>query len=275
MSETEPLDPAAGDDDPPPRPPHRIVFHRIIPTTRYPQRADRSAAGTLPTRAFRYCEPVVTASGQGYYVFPPISFSLRFDGAKILWTYDGANGEWLPINTAAQFPNFPAQFDEHAPDGVKGFSPPFLGAFQEPGIMQMWTGIIARTAPGWSLLIRPCVNLPPMPGLHIYEGIIETDRWFGPLISNFRITRTDIPIEFRADYPMIQVQPIPRMVLEEAGQNDYELVPDLSFFTPEDWDDYYDTVVRPNVQEKRPRGQYATAARKRRKSEGGGSPPVE
>jgi hypothetical protein len=34
--------------------------------------------------------------------------------------------------------------------------------------------------------------------------------------------------------------------------------------TPKDWDDYYDTVVRPNVQVNRPRGQYAAAARKRR-----------
>ena len=27
----------------------RIVFNRFIPTARYPQRADRSAAGSLPT----------------------------------------------------------------------------------------------------------------------------------------------------------------------------------------------------------------------------------
>lgn len=267
---TTPDAPAAVADEAPARPAKRVIFHRVIPTTRYPQRADRSAAGTLPTRAFRYCEPVVTASGQGYYVFPPINFSLKFDGTAIQWTYEGAGGEWMPLKTA-QFPNFSPYFDEHAPEGVKGFAPPFLGAFQEPGIVQMWTGIIARTAPDWSLLIRPPVNLPPMPGLHVYEGIIETDRWFGPLISNFRMIRTDIPVEFRTDYPMLQVQPIPRAVLDEAGQNDYELVPDMTFFSPEDWDDYYDTVVRPNVQEKRPRGQYATAARKRRKGEDGGA----
>ena len=46
-----------------------------------------------------------------------------------------------------------------------------------------------------------------------------------------------------------------------------ELVPDLKQLTPEDWDEYYDTVVRPHVQEARPRGQYAAAARKRHGSE--------
>ena len=61
----------------------RITFYRMIPGARLPQRADRSAAGSLPTRAFRYCEPVVTASAFGYYVFPPISFTVICDSG--LW----------------------------------------------------------------------------------------------------------------------------------------------------------------------------------------------
>lgn len=243
----------------------RVVFHRFIPSARLPQRADRSAAGSLPTRAFRYCEPVVTASGFGWYVFPPIGFSLLWDGSAIKWTYDGA-GEWLPLNVA-QFPHFAAQFDEVAPDGIKGFSPPFLGALREPGQVQMWTGLVARTAPGWSLLVRPCANLPRKAGIEMYEGVIETDRWFGPLITNFRITRTDMPITFDPNDPLLQVQALPRIALEEAGQNDYEIVPELTQLSPEDWDDYDTTVVQPNTAEKRPRGHYAAAARKRWKSE--------
>ena len=80
--------------------------------------------------------------------------------------------------------------------------------------------------------------------------------------------------DFKPDYPLLQVQPIPRAVYEDANLNNYEIVPDLAQFTPEDWDEYYDTVVRPNVQVVRPRGQYAAAARKRRAGEeptGGGS----
>ncbi len=244
----------------------RVVFHRFIPSARMPQRADRAAAGTLPTRAFRYCEPVVTASAFGYYVFPPISFSLLWDGTMIKWTYDGA-GEWLPLS-AAQFPHFAEHFDIHAPEGIQGFSPPFLGALQESGQVQMWTGLVAQTAPGWSLLVRPCANLPRKPGIEMYEGVIETDRWFGPLITNFRITRTDIPIEFAADFPLLQVQVLPREALDDSGQNNYEITPDITYLSGEDWDAYYDTVVRPNTAEHRPRGHYATASRKRRKAEG-------
>jgi hypothetical protein len=101
----------------------------------------------------------------------------------------------------------------------------------------------------------------------LYEGIVETDGWFGPLITNVRITKTDIPVDFRADFPLVQVQPLLRHVYDDATLNDYELVPDLTGLRPENWDDYYDTVVRPNVQLNRPRGQYAAAARKRRARE--------
>ena len=55
---------------------------------------------------------------------------------------------------------------------------------------------------------------------------------------------------------MLQVLPIPRHAYDDATLNNYELVADLKQLTPEDWDDYYDTVVRPHVQEVRPRGQY-------------------
>jgi hypothetical protein len=260
---------------PVPREPQRnktqvVSFHRLIPTARLPQRADRSAAGSLPTRAFRYCEPATSASGYGYYVFPPVSFSLQWDGRDVMWTWDGA-GAWLPLKSA-QFPNFRDLFEQVAPEEIRDYAPPLLGALQEPGLIQLWTGIVARTAPGWSLLVRAPANVPRSGTYELFEGIIETDRWFGPLITNLRLTKTDTPIDFRADFPLLQVQPLPRQAYDDATLNNYELVPDLKQLTPEDWDDYYDTVVRPHVQEVRPRGQYAAAARKRRASEGSNGP---
>lgn len=245
--------------------PKLITFHRLVPNARLPQRADRSAAGSLPTRAFRYCEPATSASGFGYYMFPPIGFSVMWDGHDILWTYEGV-GEWFPLKSV-QFPGFRDQFEATAPDEIKDFSPPFLGALQESGLIQLWTGFVVRTAPGYSLLVRAPANLPRAGGYEHFEGIVETDRWFGPLITNIRLTKTDVPIDFRPDYPLLQVQPIPRHIYDDSHLNNYELVPRLEQFTPEDWDDYYDTVVRPHVQEHRPRGQYAAIARKRRAAE--------
>jgi hypothetical protein len=242
-----------------------VTFHRFVPQARLPQRADRSAAGSLPTRAFRYCEPATSAAAFGYYVFPPTGFSILWDGNDMMWTWAGA-ADWLPLK-ATQFPGFRDHFDAIAPQEIREYSPPFVSALQEPGLVQLWTGLVVRTAPGWSLLVRPPANMPRTGMYELFEGIIETDRWFGPLVTNIRLTKTNTPIEFNPDYPLLQVQPLPRQVYDDATLNNYELVPELRQLSPEDWDDYYDTVVRPHVQEVRPRGQYAAAARKRRAEE--------
>lgn len=114
--------------------PPLVSFFRVIPSAAPPQRADRSAGGTLPTRGFRYCDPVTTASAFGWWVFPPITFSLLFDGTEVMWTFEGTKN-WYPLSNAAQFPDFAAHFDNIAPSDIKGYSPPFLTAFMEPGIV--------------------------------------------------------------------------------------------------------------------------------------------
>ena len=239
-----------------------ITFFRFVPSCRVPQRADRSAAGTLPTRAFRYCEAVTTASAFGWYIFPPLSFSVMWDGSDVVWTYPGADG-WYKLK-AAQFPDFAKQFDSAAPSGLEGFSPPFLSALIEPGIVQIWSGLVVRTALGWSLLVRAPANLVRNPGYEVYEGIVETDRWFGPLFTNIRITRTHAPIEFDADFPFLQVQPV-HQNLYGGALDTFEVVPELAQLQPQDWDAYRRTVVQPNVDPHRQRGQYATTTRRRRK----------
>ena len=246
----------------------RVSFYRMIPDIRLPQRADRSAAGSLPTRAFRYCEPVTSASAFGYYVFSPLNFTLVWDGHDIQWTYEGNEHGWMPL-TRAQYPYFPAYFNERVPEEIRDFSPPILASLQEPGLVNIWSGLIARTIPGWSLLVRPPANIPRRGGYELFEGIIETDRWFGPLLTNIRLTKTDTPIEFNNELPLFQVQPVPREALEEASLNNFGIVRDIEELQPEDWDDFYDTVVRPNVTVNRPRGEYAAAARRRRKGEEG------
>ncbi len=239
-----------------------VTFFRLIPECRAPQRADRSAAGTMPTRAFRYCEAMTSASAFGWYVFPPMAFSLMWDGSTdVIWTYKGADG-WYPLK-AAQFPGFAQRFDEAVPPDLQGYSPPFLAAGKEPGIVQVWSGLVARTAPGFGLLVRPPANLARSQGYDHYEGIIETDRWFGPLFSNVRLTRTNVPIEFDPDFPYLQVQPVHRDVYGEAIDN-FAIVGDIGKLDQEDWDAFR-SVVNPSADPDRHRGHYATSVRRRRK----------
>lgn len=169
-----------------------VTFYRMVDTGLAPQAADRSAGGLLPTRAFRYCKAVTTASAFGWYVFPPIAFSLLWDGTCVHWSCDGEQ-TWLLLQHA-QFPDFAGRFDALAPEEARGFPPPFLGVLPEPGVVQVWSGLLARTLPEWSLLLRAPANIPKQGHYDLFEGIVETDRWFGPLFTNVRLTKTDVPV---------------------------------------------------------------------------------
>ena len=238
-------------------------FYRMIDEARMPQRADRSAVGTLPTRATRYCEAVTSASAIGWWLFPPIDVSLVWDGADISGTTRvyRTGCRWKPA-----IPNFAKRFDNAAPEYAQGCAPPFLTALPEPGAFQIWTGLFARSAPGWSLLVRAPANLPHPGGYVVYEGILETDQWFGPLFANIRLTRTGTPVRLRTEQPIIQAQPLPREIYADETLNSTVSVPNLEAWQPEDWADYNRDVIQPNSVPKHVPGRYATAVRRRRKS---------
>jgi hypothetical protein len=239
-----------------------VRFYRLIADARLPQRADRSASGTLPTRAYRYCEAVTAATAFGWWVFPPTDMMLLWDGHDIFWRCTGWD-DWLPLMPSAQYPDLAKQFDETAPQSLAGCSPPFLTALPEPGTVQIWTGLMARTISDWSLLIRAPANLPLPGGYCMYEGIIETDHWFGPLFTNLRLTRTHVPIHFKDDFPLAQVQPLPRVAYADRTLCSTDFVPEITGLKPGDWDAYKDTIADPNENRDRPFGTYAVASRKR------------
>ena len=157
-----------------------------------------------------------------------------------MWTWEGA-GTGPPLRSV-QFPNFRDLFDAVAPEEVREYSPPFLGALQEPGLVQRRQRARRAHAAGREQPRARALRYRPQAGTYeLFEGVIETDHWFGPLITNMRLTKTDVPIDFRADFPLLQVQPLPRHAYEDSTLNNYELVPDLKQLTPEDWDEDYGT----------------------------------
>ncbi len=240
-----------------------VTFYRMIDAAPAPQRADRSALGILPTRAFRHCDAVTTAAGFGWHLCPPIDLDLVWDGSRILWTCEGLE-DWLPLS-AAQYPHFRARFAAAAPEGIEEYAPPFLTAIREPGVVQVWTGLAARTSPGWSLLLRAPANLPRAPGYEPYEGVVEADHWFGPLFTNLRLTRTDEVISLRRAEPFLQVQPIPQIAYSDRVLNGAGLVDALEAWSPADWEDFRTTIVEPNRDPETHAGRYAAEARRRRR----------
>jgi hypothetical protein len=249
-----------------------VRFLKLVPYGRGPNRASRDLGGTIPARALRYCEAFQTANGWGWYVYPLLRFGLARSGNSVIWTFedlDHAAGERWHVLDKADYPDF--VFDLLAPETSRGHAPHFL-AMTQTGMVQVWTGLIARTAPGWFVLVRAPVNYPPSPVFYYREGLIETDRWFGPLFTNIVITQRDSPIIFEPDHPLLQVQPIPSAAVDGQANAftinrptiNREVKAGLGL-SAEEWQLYHDHIVsEPN----RPLGSYAVAVRKRRKRGG-------
>lgn len=250
--------------DPTKRLPATVTFHSAIPDCRPPMRADPSVLGTLPSRGFQYCEALRAASSFGWYVFPPIDFTLQWDGAEVIWTYRGAKA-WYRL-TSAQFPGYNTVFDRFAPARLRSFAPPFLTAVPEPGIIQVWTGLFVESQENWSILVRPPANLPRSLAFDLYEGIVETDRWFGPLFTNIRLVKTDVPIHFSTETPLLQVQPLQRSTYADEVSNGFALIRHPQEIPQGAWSRYEKTIVKPNLDPGRPIAAYATSVRRRRRS---------
>lgn len=242
-----------------------VEFVQMVEQARPPKRAERSAAGYLPSRAMRYCDPLTTATGFGYWLFPPLDFSLLWDGERVFWTVDDAD-DWYDVTDtpsgAVQFPGYSDKFDAVVPEAFRGYSPPFLTALPEVGGIQIWTGFMAKTAPEWSLSVRSPVNLPLIPGLIPWEGIIETDIWLGPLFNNFRLSHTNIPVRLRSSVPFMQVQPIPKQAYRDETLSSFE-ISTLSNLSETDWSNLA-KVLLPNSDRDARQGLYAVTVRKRR-----------
>lgn len=250
-----------------------VEFFQLVPNANQPRRADKAVGGVIPARALRYCEALTSASAFGWYVFLPVAFKVVWDGHDMLWTYDGVD-EWMPLTRdGVQYPGFREVFDRSAPPELRGFSPQFLAPSLQPGGLQVWTGCIARTAPGWSLLVRGVANLSHSLSYQTFEGIIETDNWFGPLFDNVRLLKTDVPVEFRTDVPFLQVQPVRKDVYADKFMQNFA-VKELADISSENWDAFGRTVVAPNTDPERKRGQYAVAVRKQAAAHAAVRPPA-
>jgi len=236
-------------------------FYRLIRDIPEPRRADRSADGMMSVRAYRYCEPMAAASALGWYVYPPLNFSLLLKGSEVFWTYEGAN-ESYPVSEGAQFPGFQHFFEENAPEAVKRYAPTFLAPSREPGQVQIWSGYLARTSPRWALLSRPPANIPIGFPYRQFEGLIETSDWFGPLFTNIRLTRSDVRVDFHMTKPLFQVQLVPRQAYRSPA---FE-IREFDDLGKSDWR-RFEATMKPNADHMRCPGHYAVDTRKRLRAE--------
>ncbi|MEW6271817.1 MAG: DUF6065 family protein [Thermodesulfobacteriota bacterium] len=244
-----------------------VTFHQLYPDAPAPRRADATLSETVPLRAHRYCEPFTAASGFGWYVFPPIDFSLMWEGETVYWKA-AASDPWTVLEGAVALPGFAQVFQAHAKEKLGGLGTlPFLGRGLEAAIVQIWTGLLVRTRPGWSILVRPLANHPRDPRYEVLDGIIETDWWLGPIVTPIRIRKTDEPIRFRTSEPLYQVQPVPQEAYAEASLASFDVVRGVEALGDAEWQGLHEALtLRHHGGDDERAGAYKREARRRAKA---------
>jgi hypothetical protein len=221
--------PATGGTMPVPAP--RVEFFSHYEGAPLPQPASTDAMGTLPVRAAQHCLPLKAASGNGFYLYPPFDFAVRWDGTRSSFTWLGADGEpegWRSMENNAIFyhpsaaaarASVPADRAAEVDEVLDAEGHSFINADpRSPNTIEITTGLVVRTERGWISVVRSVANwASPRPYL-VLDGAIETD-WY----------RTDIPVtirlpqpgevRFSRSLPMAQLQVVPLASLRPEHTN--------------------------------------------------------
>ncbi|MFU8873636.1 DUF6065 family protein [Micromonospora sp. SL4-19] len=209
--------------------PLRVEIYSLYPDARPAEAASSSVRGSLPVRAVQHCPPVAAGSGLGWYVYPPADFALCWDGHETEWSpleenepvgwrsLAGGYDARLP-DAATQLADVPERFraDLDIFDRYGG-TLPFLDADpRASNTIEMVTGVVARTSPGWCLLARGVPNWPAQRGVQLYEGVVETDWYTSFLPTIMRLTEPGQVVRFYRNIPLMCLQPVHRSVLEAS-----------------------------------------------------------
>ena len=249
-----------------------LTFTRMYPDAIPPMRADKAALGYMPTSAFQFCEAMRVASSHGWYVFPPADIQLRWNGADVFY---GVDEQWEPLSFA-HLPEFVDYWDAHCPRDYRGLAPPYLRALPANGAVQVWSGWLVGSSPGWNTLVRPMVNIRRSNLYYCFEGVIETDQFQPcPLFVNLQLTASEVAISLPRNEPLFQVQSVERQSYSEVAHQALlreGFAPADSGspgMSPEDWAGYRQTIRTDRMDETHRLGDYGATVRRRAKSDAG------
>jgi hypothetical protein len=254
--------------------PLHIEIYSLYPDVRPPERASGNVRGSLPSRAVQHCPPVTSAASLGWYVYPPVDFALRWDGQETEWSLleDNEPAGWrslsggydakLPLMTRhiAEAPErFQADIDIFDfNDG--GLS--FVDADpRAPQNVEITTGTVARTSPGWCLLARGVPNWPHANDHQILEGLVETDWYRSTIPTILRLTAVGRAVRFYRDLPLMLLQPVHRSTFAALGQSSLTVGRGLAEWPDDVWAEF--VAMRRERQDPAKRSAYRREQRRR------------
>lgn len=177
---------------------------RVIP-------AERSLNGTAHDGGLKFCGPYTYANKSGYWLFPPVDVDIKWKGGKdfeVRWWQEYDDSDYHLLRSLLM-PKDNVSEGKWSLEGIGRNK--FTWGMVEDGVVQMWTGNIFETPPGWCLHIRSPINFPRRP-CYVMEGILETDWMQQDIWTNIVFDRKDEWVEFRREGypPLAQLVPIRR-----------------------------------------------------------------
>jgi hypothetical protein len=253
-----------------------VEFFSIYKDAPLPTRASADLLGAMPVRAAQFCVPLKAASGSGFYVYPPVDFAVRWDGQRsdVSWLDErGRTTGWEPLDSGTDvfLPDsasvraaVPAPRVGDLDSVMDAGGTPFINADpRAPFQMEITTGLIARTPPGWGILVRGLANWAPQRDHSVLDGFVETDWYRAFLPQIIRLTTPGAEVRFFRRMPMAQLHLVPLAALQpELAETGNGGIAEW----PEDvWREFVAARSPRHLHETR--GTYASASRRAEKTD--------
>ncbi len=183
-------------------------------------KAEKTLNGTAHAGGVKFCKPFSSVNSLGWWIFPAVDMDIKWDGEnyehKLLEPYSNSDHQLVQSLLHED-----AEVEKFCP--ANGGRSKFTFGSVEPSIVQMWSGCILETPPGWCLQVRSPINFAPQK-YHVMEGIIESDWMQYDLWVNLSIDVKNEWINIRKDSwpPIAQIIPIRR----ESVEGDWKIEKD-------------------------------------------------
>jgi hypothetical protein len=191
---------------PHPVPPGKLIAYAIpgaqidVDQTLRPCRAKRDWMDEVPQKYIYRCVPLVAANTQGWEIINPVD-------ATVSW-----NGGDTNLDLSVQSPQHPFAPQSHFGCGIVTWYLPFM----------------FRTPPEMGLVVTGPANQGHDDCVPL-DAFVRTDWLPFPFTMNWRLTRKNEPVGFKAGEPICRVYPFPLALLNETELEVRDLASDPAF----------------------------------------------
>jgi hypothetical protein len=186
----------------------KLKVWEIHPQASKIEHAEKTCMGSANKAAVQWCGPYVNANQSGFWVHPPIDMDFVFNGESFdILNMEDFGGQDFDIVKSLVRPEDNSSFEKWCFPGTGRTKMTF--GLVEKNVMQMWTGLIFQTPPGWCLHIRSPINFPNE-GFNIVEAVLETDWMQYDIWMNLSVNEINKKISIRKENPIAHLVPMRR-----------------------------------------------------------------